>query len=576
MIQREKRFYDFGPFRVDINSRLLLRDRQMVPLTPKAFDTLLALIERRGELVERQELIRAVWPDVHVEQGSLNTNIFMLRRALGDEAGQEYIVTVPRRGYRFVAGVFERQSSPSVPQSAIRSFAVLPFKLLYSRADGEHLELGLVDALITRLSTLPQVEVRSTSAISRYRDAHSDPLIAGSELGVEFVVTGSIQCCGERIRVTVQILRVNDGATIWAEKFDESLTDFFTIEDAVSARVADIVKVRLSEEESEPWAGNHSGSAEACQLYLQGHFFWNQRTSEGLKKAIEWFNRAIEVDRNYALAYVGLAESYALLGCVHSAMPPKEAMPKAKSAALKALELNGHLVEAYAVMGLVNSLYDWDWLSAERAFGRALELNPLHITARHWHGLFLGWMGRLEEAIAELERAKQLDPFSPIISANVGWAFYAARRYEEAIDQCYETIEMQPNFYRAHVYLGCALIEIGDFDSAIAELELSSRLTGFGPEATYLGYALGRAGRRQEALRLIHDLRERSLYQYVSPYDIALIYAGLNETDQALDWLDRAFNDRTHWLVFLKVEPKFDFLRENARFHRLLERIRLP
>src|SRR5215510_9536778 len=314
MIQREKRFYDFGPFRVDINSRLLLRDKQIVPLTPKAFDTLLALIERRGELVERQELIRAVWPDVHVEQGSLNTNIFMLRRALGDEAGQEYIVTIPRRGYRFVAGVFERQAAPSTLQATLRSFAVLPFKTLYSQADGEHLELGLVDALITRLSTLPHVEVRSSSAISRYRDAKSDPLIAGAELGVEFVVTGSIQCCHERIRVTVQILRVLDGATIWAEKFDESLRDIFTIEDAVSARVADIVKIRLSDEEKEALSGNHTGSPEARQLYLQGHFFWNQRTSDGLKRAIEWFKRAIKIDRNYALAYVGLAESYALLG----------------------------------------------------------------------------------------------------------------------------------------------------------------------------------------------------------------------------------------------------------------------
>ncbi len=593
----EKSFYEFGPFRLDVNSRVLMRGSEIVPLTPKAFDTLLALVERRSELVGRKELMRAVWPDVYVEENNLNSNIHTLRRALGEEGDeQRYIATVPRRGYRFVAEVKEisaeqnggRRGSQSAirnPQSssqpngrntrsAVKTLAVLPFRTMSSEGCYSYLGLGLADALITRLSNLRQIIVRPTSAVSKYRNQEQDPMAAGRELNVEMILDGSIQQAGERIRVTVQLVSVASGVPLWAGKFDESFTDIFTVEDDISARVAEALTLQLADEEREQLTKREN--AEAYQFYLQGHYFWNQRTECGLKKSIEHFNRAIALDPQLAIAYVGLANAYALLGCVHGALQPRQSMPQALAAALKALELDDRLADAHAALGLIRALYDWDWPRAELAFHRALEINPSHVTARHWLGLYLAWTGRLDEAIAELHRAQQLDPFSPIISANAGWAYYAARRYDEAIERCRETIETAPNFYRAHVYLGWAYAQTGDFDAAIAELQQAAALAGGGGnEVTGLGYVYARAGKREEARQVIAEMRGRAAQNYVSPYAIAAVHAGLNETDETFACLDQAYEDRSHWLVFLAVEPKFDCLHSDTRFAELLGRIGL-
>lgn len=584
MPQSEKRFYEFGSYRLDIKTRVLLRESEIVPLTPKALDTLLVLVERHGELVERKELVKAVWPDVYVEESNLNSHIFMLRKALSGD-GEDYITTVPRRGYRFVASVREivigserREKSeasfrPSSPE--IKSLAVLPFNAFCAEGCEVHLGLGLADALITRLSNLRRMIVRPTSAVSKYRGLEQDPLSAGRELDVELVLGGSIQQKDERIRVTVQLVSVADGRPLWAEKFDENFTDIFSVEDAISSRVAEALTFQLADDERKLLTKHHTNDTEAYQLYLQGYYYWNQRTAEGLKKSIDYFNRAIARDPNYALAYAGLAESYALLGCVHGALSPRESMPQAKAAALKAIELDDQLVEGHTALGLVRVLYDWNWSGAEAEYLRALDLNPTHVTARHWYGLYLAWLGRLEEAIIELQRSQQLDPFSPIISANIGWAYYAARRYDEAIRQCREAIAMAPNFYRSYLYLGSIYAEVGDFDAALAKLKRVTELTGCGPEVTNIGYVYAQAGRIDEARSVIAELQWRAAQSYVSPYPIALVHAGLGEADQAFFWLERAREDRTHWLVFLKAEPKLDNIRNDQRFRELLRQVGL-
>ncbi|MGH9765899.1 MAG: tetratricopeptide repeat protein, partial [Blastocatellia bacterium] len=546
MPQSEKHYYEFGQFRLDLGSRMLLRSAEIVPLTPKAFDTLLALVERRGELVGRQELIKAVWPDSHVVEGNLNSNIFMLRKALGSgkRDGEDYIATVPRRGYRFAADVREvSEAKSSKNGGTTRSLAVLPFKVFGDETRESWLGLGLANALITRLSSLRRLTVRPTSAVSQYTGLEQDPRTVGRELNVGLILEGGIQRAGAHIRVTVQLVSVADGAPLWAEKFDERLTDIFAVEDDISERVAQSLTRRLMDEERRRLTECHTENAEAYQLYLQGNYHWNQRTAEDLKQAIACFNQAIALDPQFALAQVGLADSYALLGCVHGELAPRDAMPRAKTAALRALELNEHLAEAHTALALVRALYDWDWAGAERAFLRALELNPTHVTARHWYGLYLAWTNRLPEALIELRRAQQLDPFSPIIGANVAWAWYAARRYDEAIAECRKTIEMAPNFYRAHVYLGWAYEQAGDHEAAITELRTAMELHGGGPVVTGIGHAYARAGRIDEARQVIAELQRRAAQGYVSPYAFALIHAGMKEPDNTLAWLERAYKD---------------------------------
>jgi DNA-binding winged helix-turn-helix (wHTH) protein/Flp pilus assembly protein TadD len=572
-----KRIYEFGPFRLDVTAQLLMRGEELVPLTPKVLRMLQVLIERRGELVEREELMKAVWPDSCVEIGNLSSNIFMLRKALGDDRnGHCYIATVSRRGYRFVAQVQELGAARAdAADAAVKSIAVLPFRPLGAAGDDEYLGLGIADALITRLSNLRQIVVRPTSAVLRYSGLEPDPVSAGRELGVETVVEGSIQRADERIRVTVQLVSVTDGAPLWAEKFDEKFTDIFAVEDVISARVAEALTLRLLDEEKRMLSRHRTENTEAYQLYLQGHYYWNKRTEEGLQRGIEYFAQAVEKDPGYALAFVGLADSYTLMGCVHGSLAPREAVPKAKTAALRALRLDDTLTEAHASLGLMRVLYDWDWMEAEREFRRALELSPSHVTARHWYGLYLAWMGRLDEALAELGRAQRLDPLSPIISANVAWAYYSGRQHDRAIEQCRRTIEMDATFHRTHIYLGWAYTQTGDYDAAIAELQRARELSGSGPEATGLGYAYAVAGRTSEAHALIAELQERARRRYISPYAVALVYAGLGEVDQAFEWLDRAYEDRTHWLVMLRVEPRLDSLRADPRFAALLCRIGL-
>ena len=592
-----KRIYEFGPFRLDSGTRRLLRDGQPVAITAKAFDALLALVENYGRLVEKDELMRWLWPDTIVEEANLTQTIFILRKVLGESPGeQNYIATIPRRGYQLVAPVREApltdrpaavRSSPlaaveigttSVRSEAalpMRSLAVLPFTSLAPGGFDEYLGLGMADALITRLGNIRQIVVRSTSAVRRYVGVSPDAVSAARELSVDAVLEGSVQRAGERIRVSVQLISVQNASPIWGDRFDEKFTDIFSLEDSISQRIAGALSATLTREEKRRLTKRYTEDPVAYESYLKGRFHWNRRTEGDLKKAIAHFERATEHDPNYALAYSGLADCYTLLGSAgYDAETPHEALAKARGAAMKALEIDQDLAEAQTSLGLVRFRMDWDWLGAEVAFRRALELNSGYASALHFLSLLLSALGRADEAIASIKRAREFDPLSLIIGTAVGRVHHFARQYDTAIEECRKTLELDAAFAGAHLDLGLALLQKSMFGEAIGELRQALTLSaGRSIALAVLGYAYALAGDRAAGLQMLDQLHDRARRYDISSLHVAYVHVGLGNVDQAFEWLEKSYQERAGLLVFLKVEPIFDPLRSDPRFAELLRRL---
>ena len=592
-----KRIYEFGPFRLDSGTRRLLRDGQPVAITAKAFDALLALVENYGRLVEKDELMGWLWPDTIVEEANLTQTIFILRKVLGESPGeQNYIATIPRRGYQLVAPVREApltdrpaavRSSPlaaveigttSVRSEAalpMRSLAVLPFTSLAPGGFDEYLGLGMADALITRLGNIRQIVVRSTSSVRRYVGVSPDAVSAARELSVDAVLEGSVQRAGERIRVSVQLISVQNASPIWGDRFDEKFTDIFSLEDSISQRIAGALSATLTREEKRRLTKRYTEDPVAYESYLKGRFHWNRRTEGDLKKAIAHFERATEHDPNYALAYSGLADCYTLLGSAgYDAETPHEALAKARGAAMKALEIDQDLAEAQTSLGLVRFRMDWDWLGAEVAFRRALELNSGYASALHFLSLLLSALGRADEAIASIKRAREFDPLSLIIGTAVGRVHHFARQYDTAIEECRKTLELDAAFAGAHLDLGLALLQKSMFGEAIGELRQALTLSaGRSIALAVLGYAYALAGDRAAGLQMLDQLHDRARRYDISSLHVAYVHVGLGNVDQAFEWLEKSYQERAGLLVFLKVEPIFDPLRSDPRFAELLRRL---
>ncbi|MGB7926182.1 MAG: tetratricopeptide repeat protein [Pyrinomonadaceae bacterium] len=582
-------FYEFGPFRLDTQRCLLLRDGVPMNLSPKAFETLLVLVEHNGRVMKKEELIARIWPNSFVEEGNLTQNIFVLRKALGEGPNDHrYIVTIPGQGYRFVAPVRaepleERASRAWIPGrsessesvEAVASIAVLPFKTLTENGHEPFLGPGLADALITKLSSIATISVRPTTAVLKYAGGERDPLAAGEELGVDTVLDGHVQRLDERIRVTVQLVRLRDGKTLWAEKFDEKYTDVFAVQDSISEQVTRALMLKLTAEEQELLAKRYTENTEAFQVYIKGRYFWNKRTVEGLNKGIEYAQQAISIDPTYAMAYVGLADCYNLLAG-HGGLAPKETFPMAKTAAMRALEIDPRLAQAYVSLGFVSYRFDWDWPRAEQDFKRAIELSPSYATAHHWYGESLVVTGRFEESIAALRRAQELDSLSLPINTDLAQSLFFARRFDESVEQLRKTFELDPNFVRACVIAGSVYGQMGRHEESIAVLQRAVELSERNPLAlSGLGHALALSGQSDEARRILIDLKELARQRYVSAYNIAIVHAGLGEKEAALDWLVKAYHNRDVWLVWLKVNPRFDTLRAEPRFADLMRRIGL-
>jgi len=650
----QPQIYEFGDFRLDAGRRLLTRrDGQTVPLTPKPFETLLYLVSHSGAVLDKDELMRAVWPDQFVEENNLSQSISALRRTLGEKPGQHrYIMTVPGRGFRFVAPVSTRASSSArggtaaaapgpdalragvaetgaaakdrpagglrgnlrlvAPASALavivvvtglylwrartgtapaaspapsatpspppavapaKAIAVLPFKPLVPEGREEALEVGMADTIIAKLSNIGGLSVRPLGAVRRYGGLEQDPLSAGRQLGVEAVLDGTIQRSGDRVGVTARLLSVGDGRQLWEGRFDAPFTDIFSVQDAISAKVAGSLRPRLTGAEERRLAKHYTANVEAYQLYLRGRYHLLKNTRAEIQTGASYFRQAIEIDPSYGLAHVGLADSYRVLALTGEA-PATEEFPQAKAAARKAVEIDDGLAEAHAALGLITFWYDWDFGEAESQFKRAVELDPHSADTRQANATLLSYTGRHAEALAEIKRARELDPLNVRIGALEGTMLINAGRPDEALARLQKTLELEPDYWFAGQYVASAYIEKGMFAEAAAEARKSRELSGVSTRPTgFLGYALAKSGRRAEARAEMEGLLRLSKERHVSPYNVAMICNGLGESDEALAWLERGYREREPRMVFLKAEPKWNNLRGDPRFQDLLRRV---
>jgi DNA-binding winged helix-turn-helix (wHTH) protein/TolB-like protein len=462
------------------------------------------------------------------------------------------------------------------PGPGMRSIAVLPFRPLVADSRNESLELGMADTLITKLSGIRQLIVRPISAVRKYAELEQDPIAAGRELGVDYVVEGNLQMIGEKTRATVRLLRVIDGSAIWTNTCDQQCSGLFELQDGVTERIAGMLALQLTGDERKQLAKHYTENVEAYQLYAKGRFLWNKFTDESLIKSIDYFQQAIGKDPNYALAYAGLSESYNVLGC-NGPMPPKEALPKVKYAAEKAIELDDNLAQSHLAVGAFKLFYEWDWPGAERAFKRAMELDPRYAGPHELYGYLLRIMGRFDEALGEIRKAQALDPTSLLISGDSAETLRLARRYDEAIEENNKSLEMDPNFADAHYGRGLAYSLKGMHEKSVDEMKRAITLSGNNTQIiARLGQVYALAGRRSEAQEIIGRLISESRKRYSSPLEIAMIYAALGERDQAFTWLSKAYDENSTWLIELKVEPAWDNVRSDPRFESLLDRVGLP
>jgi eukaryotic-like serine/threonine-protein kinase len=459
---------------------------------------------------------------------------------------------------------------------AIDSLAVLPFVNVGADPDTEYLSDGITENLINSLSQLPRLRVVPRSLVFAYKGREMDPRKVGRDLNVRAVLMGRVVQRGDNLNVQTELVDVAEVSQLWGQQYNRKLSDIIVIQEEISNTVSQKLRLRPSAEEQKRLARLYTENPEAHQFYLKGRYLWNRRTAQTLRRAAEYFQQAIEKDPGYALAWAGLADCYGVYS-FYGVLSPKESKPMAKEAARKALELDDTLAEAHVSAAYAKRTYDWDWSGAEREFKRGIELNPNYAMGHAWYGSTLWAMGRLDEAIGELKRAQECDPLSLIINAELGRAFYFSRRYDQAIDQLRKTLdEIDSNFGVAHWYLGMVYEQKARYPQAIAEFQKWSSLSGGDPAATgALGHAFAVSGKPGEAQKALVKLKELSKSRYVSPYDVAVIYIGLGDKDQALEWLERAYEDYSAWLIWLNVDPRFDTVHADQRYHELLHRMGL-
>ena len=645
MTQTSKRIYEFGSFRLDAVKRLLWREGEPVPLTSKSIETLLALVESRGEILDKDSLMSRVWPDTVVEEKNLTINISALRKALGESPQEHrYIVTVPGRGYRFVAEVQETcdaetaqvivqqsnvrvvveeeeddgetgrrgdiatnevsASARSLPRvvlpprrrdarslftaiallavllagaiywwktkptvvehpGAIKTLAVLPFKALNAQGDEQYLGVGMADVLITRLSNLSHIIVRPTSSVLPFNG--TDSLQAGQTLKVDSVLDGSIQQDGKRVRVTVRLLRTSDGQPLWAFQCDEQCVDIFALEDTVSTRVVEALALKMTSDERKRMTQRYTENAAAYQAYLKGRYHTLQYTPEGNNQAVAELNEALRLDPAYALAWAGLADAYTAAS--DWLLPPREALSKARAAAEKALALDDTLAEAHAALGHV-FVHQFN-PAAEREFQRAMELNPNSVAAMFFY--FEYFFARdPDKGVAVLRRVQQLDPLSQTAGSFIASTYLMARRTDEALMEARKALELDPNDPLSRDILAMVYAAKGNHAEAIAELEKVRQQLPTSMVRGELGMEYALAGRRADALRTLAELKQMAREQYVSPFDVALVYTGLGDRDQAFAWLERARDDQSEWIGWINSDARLDPLRGDPRFADLL------
>jgi TolB-like protein/DNA-binding winged helix-turn-helix (wHTH) protein/tetratricopeptide (TPR) repeat protein len=643
----------FGVFEFDPRSGELRKQGIRIKLQEQPCQILAVLLERRGEMVTREELQRHLWPsDTFVDfDHSLNTAVMRLREALNDSSeSPRFIETLPRRGYRFIAPLEERStpasettsaqsgevksSQAALPQESlalsplskvlpgtsarkggrrpalalatmlvlvlalagglgfrylrrpsvvtahpkqITSIVVLPLENLSADKDQAYFADGMTDELIANLAKIRSLRVISRTSAMGYKGTHKTLSEIARDLNVDAVVEGTVLRSGDRVRITAELVQVATDRHLWADTYESPFGDVLTLQSRVASAIVNEIRINLTPEEQQRLASARPISPESYEDYLKGRFYWNKRSEEGLTKAIEYFQLATQKDPHSALAFAGLADCYSIIGsAIVGSVSSQAVAPKARAAALKALELDNSLAEAQTSLATVQFNYDWNWAAASSGFQRAIELNPSYATAYQRYSLYLMAMGRTQESLAQMNRARELDPLSISMSFSLGWRLYMAHQYDQAIGQLRNTLEMDPNFALPRMVLGQAYEQKGMVPQAIAELQKAVAVSRDSPPMLgSLGHAFGVTGNKAEADKILGQLLEQSKKQYVSPFYVSIVYAGLHENEKAMDWLEKAYEDRSNAIIFVKVDPDFDGLRSNPRFQALLRRLAL-
>lgn len=577
MTTSTRRVYEFSGHRLEPAERLLLRDGKPVALTPKVFDTLVFLVENAGRLITKDEFMKQVWAEAFVEEATLAQSISQLRKAL---VHSDLIETLPKKGYRF-SGEIRRIESVAVASSSepMPSIAVLPFQPMARKKRDESLEIGMADTLIARLSSIRDIVVRPISAVRKYADYKLDVLAAGRELEVESVLEGSLQRQGNRIRVTVRLLNVSNGASLWTGIFDEEMNDIFVLQDVISERVAQALSLELSKEDKKRLVKHDTQSARAYQLYLKGRYYWWKNSPDEYRKSRDYFHRAIEEDPSYALGYCGLNSFYGY-GAAWGMVSPLEGWPKAEWAVSKALELDDQLAEAHLDLAALKMVYYLDWVGAEKEAKRAIELSPGFDEIHYAYSFFLVVMRRFPEAISEARQALVCNPFSLRISQHLGYVYYCERSYDEAIQQYREALELDSADVSVHEALGDVLERKGQYQEAVEAWKMASRLAN----DTELLAILERVNTKKEMGRASHDVASKRLDrlcakrdsgEYVPAVRFARENLRADRPEEALKWLTLAGEERNVYSLLIASDPFYDPLRSDTRFAKLLRRLKL-
>jgi DNA-binding winged helix-turn-helix (wHTH) protein/TolB-like protein len=615
----ERSILEFEGYRLDVPKRELLDPNgEIVKLTPKAFDILVFLAQNNDRVVSKDELLAELWPNTVVEENNLTQNISALRRAFGEKPQENrFIATIPGRGYRFVAPVKrlpadDAENSDGIPADPggqhdepragfpsyqrwlllavipiviglayfvlwpsqggdkVRSLAVLPFKPITAESGDEALELGMADSLITKLAAGNDLRVLPLAAVRKLNSQEIDPQTVGSRIGVDAVLDGVMQVAGERLRVSAKLTRVADGRQLWAGQFEDDLRDIFAVQDSISQRVASALSVALSARRSTAGTAN----AEAYELFMRGKYHAYKLIREEVQKGIAYYEQAISLDPNYALAYVELANAYRAMVLTNDASPT-EMMPRAKAAAEKAVALDPNLAEGWTALGFGDFWYEWDWPGAETNFKRALEIDPKSALTHTYYAHLLSNTGRHAEAANEIRRAREIDPINPLFSAMEGQILFFAGREADSSVVLQSVIDLDPNFWLAHLFMTRNYLSKGMYDQALASVNKAKNLTHGNAEATgTVGYILAKMGRTDEAKQVLGELESRKDKPFLS-YAAAQVYLGLGDKNRALELLEQAFQQREPLMVFLKVEPKWNDLRSEPRFIDLMKRLYL-
>ncbi|HEX8174239.1 MAG TPA: tetratricopeptide repeat protein [Pyrinomonadaceae bacterium] len=583
----DTRVYRFGPFRLDTAARKLFRDGGVVPLTAKLFDILLLLVERSGQLVTKEDLMRNIWPGLFVEANNLTVSMSALRRALGESrAGREYIETVPKQGYRFVGRAVYEASEPSEktlfreqrltggPADAVSSLAVLPFTNLEEDKNLDYFVDGVTETIINSMSRLSQLRVLARSSVFRFRRREVEPQVAGAELGVEAVLVGSVRRVQDLLIIGVELVKVEDGSQLWGERYERKPSDIFSVQREITEEISKSLRLKLTSEQKLRLVNYYTDNIEAYNLYLKGRYFWNKRTEKEIRKGIRCLEEAIEVDESYAPAYAALGACFLSLTSMNI-LPAVETLPIARRAATKALEVDDTLAEAYAVLGIVD-LYSWNWSSARSEFEQALALNPNSAQVYFWYSTFWLTLGKTDEALTAAKRSQMLDPLSPHVCTQIARILVPRRQYDAAIEYCHQAIELDASFPWAEGIIGLIHSAKGDYEAAIPKFKKCIAMTDDTETTGLLGYAYAALGRMDEALAILKELQHESKERYVPTFAILFIYIGLKDKDRAFELLERMYEERSHMLAALKVFPVFDYLRADPRFSYLLRRVGLP